>query len=237
MKRFILPVLCAFICAPAFAENVKIYIPRDGGGVTQKPGNVSVQEAAILMGDKAAPEGATGIVLERGKPPRWTDLPPSDVDKAFGGDGTPVTELLPTDDPTVPSSLLEGKKPIEGFPEENTDDGRIRPNAGNWIGVVRSQTLDGCDGAIGQAVAAQTAALSGQSIQGVIDADFEPTKAAPTLDWTKTGPNTWLADFKAGGMMRMQWAMTIKSPDLIENTQQINAMSCKAITRIDYQRQ
>lgn len=237
MKRFILPLAFALCCAPAFAENVKVYVPREGGGVTQKPGNVSVQEAAILMGDNAAPEGATGIILERGKPPRWTDMPPNEVDKAFGGDGEPETELLPADDPTVPIPLPKGEKPIEIFPVDDAVDGRIRPNAGNWVGVVRDQTLDNCDGAIGQAVAAQTSALSGKSISGTINPDFDPSKTAPTLDWTKTGTNSWLADFSAGGAMRMRWLMKIKSPDLIENTQQINAMGCTAVTRVDYVRQ
>lgn len=237
MKRFILPLAFTLCCAPAFADYVKVYIPREGGGVTQKPGNVSVKEAIIIMGRDKAPKGATGIILERGKPPRWTDLPPSEVDKVFGGNGTPETELLPTDAPTRPIQLPEGKEPIEIFAADDTADGRIRPNAGNWVGALRGQTLDGCDGAIGQAVAAQTAALSGKTIAGTIDADFDPNKAAPALNWTKTGTNSWLADFSGGGAMRMQWAMTIKSPDLIENTQQINAMGCTAVTKVDYVRQ
>ena len=165
-------------------------------------------------------------------------MSPSEVDKAFGGDGTPETELFPADDPTVPIPLPEnGQKPIEIFPADDPADGRIHPDAGVWVGVVRSQTSEGCDAAIGQAVAAQVAALSGKAIGGTIDATFHPSKAVPALDWKKTGTNSWLADFSAGGMMRMQWSMKIKSSDLIENTQQVDAMSCVAVTKVDYVRQ
>jgi hypothetical protein len=232
MKRFILPLVLTLVSTPAFAENINVYVPRADGGVTRKSGNVTVQEAAVIMGRDKAPDGATGVILERGKPPRWTNLNPSEVDKEFGGDGEAVVEVLPEDDPTVP---------IEIVPKEDAGDSRIKPKSGNWIGEIVEQTFEGCPAAIITGAKAQASAITTGPILGVIDASFTPVRMAPQFDWKKTGPNAWTGTLdKMTGKhgVRIQWAMQIRTSTFIESRQQLNFAlgpmgSCIVYTKTD----
>jgi hypothetical protein len=236
MKRLLLAL--ALTASPAFAQNAEIYTPREGGGVIQQPGNLTVVEIGLLPGMKAAPPGVTGLILEQGKPPRWTTLSPEDVDRKYGGDGTPEVRLFPE---------VEDKrddKTIEIFPEDGStvSDGRIAPNAGHWIGNNISQTFEGCPPNVAGPIRAQTATLDNARIQGDIGPSFTGNDISPDLLWTQTGPNAWIGemDRRQGSVgMRMQWAVKVLSPATIDNRQQVNVAlpngsSCQVLSHIEY---
>jgi len=233
MKRLALILALALCAFPAFAQNVKIYVVQDGGGVIERPGNVTPQEAAVILGDNAPPAGATGIVIERGKPARWTDLTPAQVNAEFGGNGDPVIELFPAED--------DPQTPIEIFPEgdfEDTGDGIVL-NAGNWSGNITNQTTSGCPAGTEDAVNGMIADLNGSIIQGTIDATFTPARMYPQFNWTKTGTNNWRGELSIGDNgigSRVQSIVSIRSPDLIQMVQQVNITglgNCASRTEVD----
>ena len=124
MKRFILAL--ALTATPAWAENVTVFVVQEDGGVIQRPSNLTYEEAVSALGRKAPREGTTGVVLEKGEPPHWTDLSPSDVDKEHGGDGDPVVELFPR------VKDERDNKEIILFPEEDSASDKITPRSGTW---------------------------------------------------------------------------------------------------------
>lgn len=234
MKRLIFALMLS--ASPLAAQNVTVFTPKEGGGVVSQPGNVTPQEAAILMGDDAPPPGATGVVLEPGKPARWTTLSAEDVDREYKGNGDPERRLFPeNEDPDNP-------KEIDLFPEEDGGSARIRPSAGTWIGKVGEQSFDGCTAAISGPIREQTAVFDNKPIQGSIGPSFTPPDISPELSWTQTSANGWVGDFdqtQNGFGMRMQWAVNVISPTLIENTQQIDVLipgggHCKVRTDVQY---
>lgn len=252
MKRLISAMAVATVLtatsAPVWADLVKIYEVQPDGGVIERPGAISVKAAELLIGD--APEGTTGVVMERGKEPLWTRLSPLDVNERFGGKGDPVVELFPkTIDPTEPPEVFPQDDPdtipIELFPQEDTN-GKITPLAGVWIGNVIGSSSTGCPPGVAEGVAAQLAALDGTPIEGTIDASFTASVAYPDLDWAQRGPNSWYATVgsppESPIIARTQFALRVMSPDLISLRQQINfggAMmgNCETKTNADYVRQ
>ena len=102
---------------------------------------------------------------------------------------------------------------------------QIKPLAGNWIGDMTEQTFAGCPAGMEEPLRAQAAALSMSAVQGSIDSTFTPHRVAPQFGWTKTGANSWVGTLDKmtdGSGVRVQWAIQIKSPILIENRQQSN---------------
>lgn len=295
MKRLILPTALSVFATFASADNVTVFVPREGGGVTQMEGNITPQEAALLMGESAPPEGATGVILERGKPPRWTNLPPQGVNEAFDGEGLPAIEGdemtfddpsgdetsgdemtfddpndegledMTFDDPAGPSGGGDSEtsddemtfEDPETDPEErNSDDdtdltfegsrngAKITPLAGNWVGIILDQTFDSCPPGIAEAVSAQASALDLSAVQGDISPSFDPTVSMPDFQWATYGPNQWIGDMdmtQGAAGMRVQWAMRLVNPSLINGRQQINVVGpmmggCTIFTRFQYER-
>jgi hypothetical protein len=233
MKRLILAF--ALMASPVMAENVKLFVVQKDGGVIERPGNVTPQQAAIAMGLKAPPAGSTGLVLHPGKAAQWTKLSARDVDLKHGGNGTPTVQLFPdVIDPDAPPAL---------FPEADEGDIAIIPDSGIWIGNMVSQTVSGCPAGVAEAAASQLAALDGTPVQGTIDAGFTPDMMFPQLAWTRKGPNNWHGDFSpdtGGGPVRVQvqFAVRILAPDKISIRQQINFAgpmvgNCEAFTEVD----
>ena len=239
MKRFILAL--ALTATPAWAENVTVFVVQEDGGVIQRPGNLTYEEAVLVLGGKAPREGTTGVVLEKGEPPHWTDLSPSDVDKEHGGDGDPVVELFPR------VKDERDNKEIILFPEEDSVSDKITPCAGTWVGQIINQDFTGCPAGVAQAASAQVSAMDGNTILGTIDASFTPDQMFPDLDWLQTGPNTWLANFSpviGGGpaSIRVQFAVWVVSPDKISIREKLNFKgplvgNCQAMTEVDALRQ
>jgi len=277
MKHLILPISLSVFATFASAENVTVFIPREGGGVTQIEGSITFEEAARSMGDNAAPEGATGVVLERGKPPRWTILPPQGVNEAFDGEGLPPIkgDEMTFDDPTEerpedlrfepPSGGSDAETANDDlvFEDPETDQDRrdsddtsalefegsangpkISPLAGNWVGIMIDQTLDGCPPGIAAAIKAQASALDLSVVQGDITPSFDPAISMPQFSWETRGPNSWIGDMdmtQGGTGMRVQWAMRVVSPSLINGRQQIDVLGpmmggCTISLRFQYER-
>ncbi|MDT0683067.1 hypothetical protein RM543_10240 [Roseicyclus sp. F158] len=213
MKSLILALVV--LAAPATAENVKIFVVQKDGGVIVKPGNGDVREAALILGDKNPPPGATGIVIERSKPARWTDLSDEDVHRKYGGVGDPVTELFPEEDTPT--------EPIEVFPEAQDSSPGIAPRAGNWIGkVVLQEVSADCPAGIAEGVAGPLAALDGSPVPGTIDASFSPEKIYPSLSWTRESANSWRSTTEMGqgpALITVQFAIQIMSPERISSKQ------------------
>jgi hypothetical protein len=283
MKRLIVPIALSVCTTLASAENVTVFIPREGGGVTQKVGNITLQEAALLLGDSAPPEGATGVVLERRKPARWTNLPPQRVNEAFVGEGLPATEgdEMTFDDPHEeetedlvfedPNSDAKDETENDDLifeePEEeprkrddpkkrDTDDKtdlafegaanerKIKPLAGNWVGIMIDQTVEGCPSGVAKAVKTQASALDLSVVQGDISPSFDPAVSMPQFSWETRGPNSWIGDMdmtQGGAGMRVQWSVRVMSPTLINGRQQIDVVGpmmggCKISLRFQYER-
>lgn len=286
MKHLILPISLSVLATFASAENVTVFVPREGGGVTQIEGNLTFEEAARLMGDNAVPESATGIVLERGKSPRWTNLLPQGVNEAFDGEGLPPikgdemtfdgpNEEGPEDlrfdppsggsDPETANDDLVFEDP-ETDPDKRDDetdpdardnddtsdiefegsanDPKIRPLAGNWVGIMYDQTFDGCPPGIAEAIKAQASALDLSVVQGDISPSFDPAVSMPQFSWETRGPNSWIGDMdmtQGGTGMRVQWAMRVVRPSLINGRQQIDVVGpmmggCTISLRFQYER-
>ncbi len=238
MKRIILACAIAIATTAVWAEPVKLFVVQKGGGVIERPGNVTVEAAKAAL-NEAPPEGATGLVIEKGKPVRWTTLSAREINENYGGEGDPQVELFP--------EVEDPNPPVELFPEEN-DNGSaaIVPRAGNWIGKLVSQTTSGCPAGVAEGVAGQLVALDGARIPGPIEEYMSPANIYPQLAWTRRGANGWLGTAEMGDgksvIIRVQWAIRIESSDRISNRQQLNfagpiAGNCQALTEVDLLRQ
>jgi hypothetical protein len=219
MKRLILTAVLT--ASPVFAENVEVFVVQgDGSGVVQHESKVSVEGAASLI-DGKRPKGAKGVVLEKGKPPAWTDQSPKEVNKRFGGDGEPYIvhgeddegsemEFDPEEErhgqdadepkmkkPKAPKSSSEtGDMEFDGdedmFPNpDSMTSKRIAPRDGYWEADIKDQTFAGCPAAVEQGARAQMAALQSFGNSGIFGPDFTPKKMAPQLEWTQVGANSW----------------------------------------------
>ncbi len=236
MKR--LALIAALTASPVVAENVEIFIVDESGdGVVQRESSVTMEEAEVLM-DGERPKGSTGVVLQHGKPPAWTDLPPQEVNERFGGEGDPYIEHRDDEKPEAEMELEadeDGESDIEFRLEEDNfpapdplNAARIQPRDGTWAIEIREQIFTGCPAAIADATRAQVAALQTSSNDGIFGPDFTPEKMAPQLDWTKTGGNSWHGSLDQTGQragVYMQWAVRIESPTVINHRQQLNFMA------------
>ncbi|AML51950.1 hypothetical protein [Falsihalocynthiibacter arcticus] len=250
MKRLLLTTaLCA---GPAFAETVDVFVvQKDGSGVVQHESNVTVDAAAILI-EGERPAGTTGVVLEDGKSVVWTTLTPEEINRRHGGTGAPYVTHGENEDPDEMEFDADEERDNQADVEEDpraaqADDdddmefdeeeerrfqegdsmnaAQIKPLAGNWIGDMTEQTFDGCPKALEAPLRAQASAMSMSAVQGTIDPTFTPQRMAPQFDWTKTGANSWvgtLDQMTQGSGVRVQWAIQIKTPSLIESRQQLN---------------
>ena len=233
MKRFIVAI--SLVAGPAVAENINVFeVQKTGDGVVQLESNVTLQEAEILMGE-TPPPGTTGVVLN-GKVILWTDRTPEDVNKEFGGDGEPYIEDR-SDPPTT-----GGDEPVGGDELASVGGDKITLVDGQWVGKVISQSFEGCPTGIADPIRTQTNALHNAPVQGKITPSFTGPDISPDMTWTTTGANSWIADLdktRGGFGMRMQWAVKILSPTVIQNRQQINVVipgggNCQVLSEIHY---
>lgn len=259
MKRTYLTLASAFAltAVTAFAQNVTIFEVQENGGVIVGEGNITPQEAAIILGDSEPPEGVTGIVLEDGKSPRWTGLSNQEVNEAFDGEGEPPIklqnepEVIKLDDPD--RAPEEPDDPPQDTAQADLDDPferwavdtgtRINPTSGYWIGEIHDQTVTNCPAGTADALAAQLATLNGSKLEFTIDETFDPSNVLVGFIWEKTGENSWLGNLEPNygpGNFRVQWAMRVISPTLIKTRQQVAIAAlgdaCTVLTEVDYGR-
>lgn len=226
MKRLILTA--ALISSPALAETVEVFVVDESGdGVLQYQSNATIAESEVLI-QGARPEGATGVVLEEGKSPQWTDLSPEAVNQNYGGNGAPPIvnhddddlpepspEPSPTPEPTPqprpspsPTPAPDDGEELANLGLEDTKDffpefdsmqsARIQPRDGYWVIEIRDQTFTGCPGGVEQAASAQMAALQTAGNRGIFGPNFTPEQMAPQLDWTQVGANSWFGSLDMG---------------------------------------
>lgn len=188
------------------AEPLVIAVPRDDGkGVTvyTRPG-MTDQGYAALTGIAPPPEGggATILILEPGKPARWSNDTPDAVDRRYGGLGKPVAKDLtqPDADP-APIARETEARPIEVFddpaPAEAGMAGAIQPRDGTWKLTQGTTAFSGCDESIRTMV---TQLLAGKARPEGTRAltfkrPFDPEQvmfgADYNVTWTREGPNRW----------------------------------------------
>lgn len=248
MKRFSLPLVLALTAAPVFADNVTVFkVKEDGTGVIEYESPLTLNEASVLI-DEKRPADVTGVVLEKGKPVKWTNLSSDQINENFGGEGEPEMLILEEEKTNIRKDgetaddemTFEDPEADETANDEMTFEGpsQIKPQAGTWFGEIINQTFDGCPAAIATAAKTQTASISGSLIQGNIDESFTPSRMAPQFDWKKTGDNSWVGTLDKmtnGTGVRIQWAMEVKTPIFIESRQQLNFAlgplgNCEAFT-------
>lgn len=261
MKCTSLTMATAFslMATSAFAQNVTIFEVQESGGIIVSEGNINLQEAALLLGDSAPPQGATGIVLEKNRPLRWTSLSNREVNEAFEGEGEPATKVknepepnkqddpdrAPEDPDTTPedsdSTPADLNDPIKGWGDDTS--AKINPTPGYWIGESLGQTVTGCPAGTADALTAQLKVLNGSKLEFTIDETFDPSDVLVDLVWEKIGENSWLGDLEssqAPGGFRVQWAMLIVSETLIKTRQQVAILvlgdACTVLTEVDYGR-
>lgn len=210
---------------PALAEKISVFVPRaDGNGVSEYIGQLSAEEAAIVLGDRDPPAGATGVILEPGKPPRWTSLTPEEVNELYDGEGRPEIVPFPDEEgggPSGPGIVLR---------------------EGTWIARFVSQETSGCPAGVDEAVAAQLPALDGTPVVPSPGPNFDPATLTPEFDWSRTGPNEWVGTLEMAGRARVDRRVTVASPDLIKTWQRFQMAlpgggSCNSTTIVDLMRQ
>lgn len=250
MKRFILTA--ALITSPAIAQTVDVFVVDErGDGVTQYESDTTIAESEVLITGKR-PKGATGVVLEKGKPAKWTDASPQDVNESFRGEGEPFIVVLddsemefdeqeeraasasePSSDPTAALAAKNGDASDIDFADikdllPNADtlrSARIEPRDGSWAINIRDQTLSGCPALMADNMRGQLTALETASGNGIFGPGFTPEQMAPQLEWTQVGANSWFGSLIMGqdqGGVVMQWGLQIVSPTVIHNRQQMN---------------
>ncbi|MCF4165611.1 hypothetical protein L2U69_08155 [Zavarzinia compransoris] len=188
------------------AEPLVIAVPRDDGqGVTvyTRPG-MTDQDYAALTGITPPPEGggATILILEPGKPARWSNDAPDAVDRGYGGTGKPMArDLTKPDADPAPIARETEAQPIDLFddpaPAEAGMAGAIQPRDGTWKLTQGTTDFSGCNESIrtmvsqllsGRAMPAETRALTFKH-------PFEPEQvmfgADYNVTWTREGPNRW----------------------------------------------
>ncbi|AKS47028.1 hypothetical protein SAMN05444287_2153 [Octadecabacter temperatus] len=242
MKHLVLTA--ALTASPVFADTVDVYVvDPDGEGVLQHESDVTIQEADLLI-EGERPPGARGVVLERGKPVSWTDLPPEGVNERYGGDGPPPIVNLDDSEmdfdeddlETTPSNgELQGEEPsVIDVGEEDTQDltpepdsmqsARIQPRDGFWIIEIQDQVFSGCSAAIESAAQTQMAALQTSGNRSIFGPNFTPEQMAPQLDWTQIGTNSWFGSHdmtQDGTGVFLQWGVQVISPTLINHRQHL----------------
>ncbi|MGR3469047.1 MAG: hypothetical protein ACU0CI_14340 [Shimia sp.] len=152
-----LALLLALAASPALADKVTIFVPQESGGVVERIGNVSPQEAALAMGLDAPPAGATGLILEEGEPPRWTDRTATEVNEDYHGTGRPEIE------PFNPTEVAE-----------DAARGGILPRSGTWRTALVSQNRGTCPPEIIAAVMAEETGFDSLVQQLAPTAPFSP---------------------------------------------------------------
>lgn len=246
MKRLLLTVVLT--AGPVFADTVNVYVVEpDGDGVLQYESDTTIQEAGLLI-DGERPPAATGVVLEKGEPAKWTDLPPEDVNERHGGDGAPPivnlddsemefdeAEVQPphsNDEPPGEQSSNDDPSEID-FDEDaqnltpepdSMKSKHIQPRDGYWIIEIQDQVFSGCSGMIESAARGQMAALQTSGSDHIFASNFTPKQMAPQLDWTQLGANSWLgiSDMtEDGNGVFLQWGAQVISPTLINHRQHL----------------
>ena len=241
MPRFLCLAL-ALAAAPVLAQNpdpggnIVVVSPREGGGgVTAYISDMSVEDAAILLGEEPPP--GTTAIIDDGDGPRFTNRPIDELDRENGGDGNVVYDLF-----------AEGAQAIQ-------------PLDGTWTSRAVSLSQSGCPAP----VAAQLDAIGSrfeQTMQVDMSEPFTPAASFPDLaqfTWQRLGPNRWrsqifdLAEAMEGppGMsFEVIWTISVRDEETLRNDgtidmtlpAQVAAMMgmtgpCRVDVTVDYVRQ
>ncbi|MGR3486028.1 MAG: hypothetical protein ACU0BF_11835 [Paracoccaceae bacterium] len=214
-----LALILALATSPALAEKIAVFVPQPGGGVVERIGNVSPQEAAIALGLDAPPAGATGLILEEGALPRWTDRTPRQINEDHGGEGRPV---------------------IEPFNEAQVGGTPSLPLSGTWRATLVSRDTGACPAEMVAAVQGGAVAQDGATVQLNATAPFTPAQMIPELSWTATGANRWRGTMpnQAASPIVVAFDVTLASPSRIDLEQTIDVSrvhpGCRVFTVARY---
>lgn len=217
-------------------QPLVIAVPNpDGTGVTtySRPG-ITDTDYAVTTGIMPPPEGAgaTVLVLEPGKPARWTNDSVDALDRAYGGDGTPETRDLRDPDQAKPPIARDGATaPIEVFgapAEAPAVAGAIQPRDGTWKLAQGQTDFTGCPSVRDMIVKLlANRGASDQTRPLTFSHPFKPQEVMFGGDykvtWTREGPNRWRGVGDVSGMvpaqsftMDMRFMVTVVSPEAID---------------------
>ena len=225
---FCLAFPLAFAALPAASDEFRVYVVEPGGGVSERMTGVTAEGAAVIFGAREVPEGTTGIVLEEGERPRWTNLTREEVDRRHGGDGNP--EIVP----------FPGEEEVVAAGGDGPD---VR--GGTWRGAMEGAETSGCPAGLADAIRGGAAGtfVDGMTIQ-LPEGPFVPTSDWGLVDWERDGPGGWSGTMRqdhGGGM-----AMTIRSRVTVEGRSRISSVStidwtgpviggCRTVTRVAFE--
>lgn len=217
-------------------QPLMIVVPNpDGTGVTtySRPG-ITDTDYAVTTGIMPPPEGAgpTVLVLEPGKPARWSNDSVDALDRAYGGDGTPeARDLRDPDQARTPIARDSAAAPIEVFDapaDVPAMAGAIQPRDGTWKLTQGQTDFTGCPSVRDMIVRL----LANRGTQGdsralTFSHPFQPREVMFGGDykvtWTREGPNHWRGVGDISDMvpaqsftMDMRFAVTVVSPEAID---------------------
>lgn len=204
MQKTFITAISAFVLSTAslaaqsdpYAGD-KIYIVTkqtsvDGGGRFALSDLPAVEKAALEL-LPPPPEGVTALIIEEGKPPRYSTASPEEIDKLLGGDGTFEIELFDNRylrKKPIDLDLANGKAPEDLF--DNLPSGTIQPIDGVWTASLVSKDIVGCPAQVASAVGGQDLRNASKSL--TFSTPFKPSDLSGEFgrfQWNKASSNVW----------------------------------------------
>ena len=158
----------------------------------------------------APPKGSTALILEKGKPSRWSTTPLPKLYRQLGGKGPLERHIFDTaynNDIKVSSGSEEIELPEGKNKEIDLGlNGSALPRSGLWNVQLQNTNAKGCPSLIGNALARQSKAVKTREFS--FTAPFHPTQLklnGKPLTWEQLDPNKWrsvLADFGPNGAVK-----------------------------------
>lgn len=165
----------------------------DGGARFVLSNVETVFVAGILRDLPAPPPNVTAIILEEGKPARYSTAPLAEIDKMLGGNGQHEIEFQNAPNPDrqeIDLDLKNGKTPKKIFVADASR--LVQPKDGLWEAQLVSTDIVDCPAQVAGAVQGQD--LSPKSKQLSFSTPFRPTDISAQFgqfDWDKTAENRW----------------------------------------------
>lgn len=158
-----------------------------------------------------APKNVTALIVEDGKPPRWSTTPLRKLYSQLGGTGNFPQPIFEKGKSIDNINISSGSEEIE-LPDAKNNEidldlyGSALPLSGLWNVQLQNTNASGCPAMISNALAAQSKAVRTRNFS--FSKPFHPTQFklnAKPLTWKQRDPNRWrstLADYGPNGAVK-----------------------------------